>query len=170
MATRNSFIAKKIIMNNFKSSTENPIDHIKIYQPEHNIFEQYFLVYGLTGDYDGGEYLCKITYYEDYPNSSPRIETLTPGRFDKNVGYCLPSFNSFVYNPYQHAFIPNPNTIRRPTIDVVLKSFLDSFKSEEDVPFTIQTNSENKRQLAKKSKEWNEKYRMKNDIDDWQFV
>ena len=108
---------------------------------ENDIFQWYFLIFGLDKPYSGGYYMGKIIFPKEYPLKPPAILMLTPsGRFETNMRIC---FSMSDYHPETWSVAWTTETIMVGLI---------SFMYENEITYGgIDTSNENKMALAAKS-------------------
>jgi ubiquitin-protein ligase len=146
-------LTKNRILGDIRLLTNESVENIKVYYFEHNMFEYFFLINGLSDDYEGGEYIGKITFDNEYPKTPPEFYMLTPsGRFEEGKKICLSNskFHKNEWNPLW-------------TIHAILRGFLSIFVEDKDSGIShMKTSKEIRKQLAKKSIKWNEEYGKRN--------
>jgi ubiquitin-protein ligase len=133
---------------------KNPVPFMDCYQDENNPLVWYFIIEGQNDSpFGGGEFIGKIVHNPSYPAKAPDYYMMTPnGRFDVETKLCLTN-SSFHQETWSSTW----------TIAAMLIGFYSMFIStaeteQKGAGFTIDTNDEKKRKLAKESKAYNEKY------------
>lgn len=127
----------------------DPLDHIKIGIQEDNIMNIYCLIYGLSDDYNGGEYIFNIKLAKNHPFDPPDFYFLTPnGRFEINKKLC---FSNSSYHKSEWSPIWNLKTI--------ILGFLSFFLENDSKGIGHIQSNNNKPQYALASKEYNQRYK-----------
>ena len=141
------FINKRLI-NEYKRILEQPIENIVTHPTEENILEWYYLIKSDKNEYNGGEYLGKLEFPEEYPMKPPKITMITPnGRFETNTRLCL-SISDF----HPETWNPSWNV---ETILIGLYSFMLSEEYSEGTIGSIKDTPDNRKKYAKESIEFN---------------
>ena len=74
----------------YRAIQRNPVDNITVYYDPQDIFTWYFLIKINEEPYINGEYIGKLLFPTDFPQSPPGIMILTPnGRFETNKRICM---------------------------------------------------------------------------------
>jgi ubiquitin-conjugating enzyme E2 J2 len=109
----------------------------------------HFIVRGLDGDFEGGEYIFQIKISPDYPFSPPVIRCLTPsGRFETEKTFCLSitHYHSEKWSPLV-------------TIEKIIYSVMSVFSDPEITGVGIRAFPPGERRaLAMSSREYNRQY------------
>lgn len=146
-------ITQRRILGDIDLLTKDPIDNMRIYCFEHNLFEYFFLIHDLKEDYAGGEYIGKIVFDGEYPKTPPEFYMFTPsGRFEPGKKLCLS-------NSKYHQSEWDPKW----SIFAILNGFISVFVEDKDEGIShIKASKEERQKLAKNSIKWNEEYGKRN--------
>ena len=130
-----------------KMFTAEPPPYIpRAHVNENNMLEWHFLFQGPHGTpYEGGWYVSKVKFPEQYPFKPPDIYMCTPtGRFAPGVKLCttMSSFHPETWNPAWSAA-------------TIAKGLLSFMTEDEITAGSIRATDEEKRALAASSVSWN---------------
>jgi ubiquitin-protein ligase len=114
--------------------------------PPQNLYDFYALLQGPDGTvYEGGFYVAKLRFPQEYPFKPPSVLMLTPsGRFAVNTRLCLSmsDFHPETWNPMW-------------TVGAILTGLLSFMTGSDTTTGSVQTTDADKRALAAASVEWN---------------
>eukprot|EP00331_Platyophrya_macrostoma_P000152 CAMPEP_0176407460 /NCGR_PEP_ID=MMETSP0127-20121128/1423_1 /TAXON_ID=938130 /ORGANISM="Platyophrya macrostoma, Strain WH" /LENGTH=226 /DNA_ID=CAMNT_0017786667 /DNA_START=25 /DNA_END=705 /DNA_ORIENTATION=- len=124
----------------------SPPEFVAAAPDESNILLWYYVINGPKGTpYEGGKYIGKVKFPNDYPFAPPSIMMTTPnGRFKTETRLCL-SISDF--HPKEWNPVWNCGTI--------LTGLLSFMVADDITHGSIETSSDYKRELAKKSHRFN---------------
>jgi len=118
----------------------------KVHVDEKNLLEWHLLMQGpWDTPFEGGWYIAKIRFPEQYPFKPPDLYMMTPnGRFAMGVKLCMSmsSFHPETWNPAWN-------------VSKVALGMLSFLIEDELTTGAVKTSDEEKRRLAKDSVEWN---------------
>ncbi len=88
--------AVKRLQKELQKLNDNPPPPEVVLRPDDvDIFTWYFVFHKLDGDFTGGQYLGKMVFPKNYPDSAPKLYMITPsGRFQVNTTLCT-TFSSY---------------------------------------------------------------------------
>jgi len=125
---------------------QDPPELIKAHPLENNLLEWRFVISGPPGTpYEGGEYMGRLRFPEQYPFKPPSIFMCTPnGRFQTDTRICL-SMSDFHADTWQPAW----------SVATIVKGVLSFMLEDEPTTGGIETDEATKRELARRSHAWN---------------
>ena len=114
--------------------------------PPQNLYDFYALLQGPDGTvYEGGFYVAKLRFPQEYPYKPPAVLMLTPsGRFAVNSRLCLSmsDFHPETWNPMW-------------TVGAIITGLLSFMTGSDSTTGSVDTTDDEKRALAAASVEWN---------------
>lgn len=130
----------------YRNITRDSPPHITARPLANNLLKWYFVLEGPPGSvYEGGLYLGRLQFTEQYPYKPPAVYMCTPqGRFRCDVKLCLSmsDFHPESWNPLW-------------SVGSVLTGLLSFMLGSEDTVGSITTSDVEKRALARASHAWN---------------
>eukprot|EP01137_Pigoraptor_chileana_P025163 Opistho-2@94222 len=125
---------------------KNPIPYIQAAPLPSNMLEWHYVMTGPEKTpYHGGYYHGKLIFPSEYPFKAPKFYIITPnGRFETNRSICL-STSSL------HPESWNPSN----SVSSLLTGFLSFMLEDTDTLGSVKTTDAQKRELARKSLEFN---------------
>ncbi|PXF45909.1 Ubiquitin-conjugating enzyme E2 J2 [Gracilariopsis chorda] len=130
----------------FRNISREPPPHITARPLPSNILKWYFVLEGPTNTpYEGGIFMGRLQFPEQYPYKPPAVYMCTPqGRFKCNQKLCLSmsDFHPETWNPLW-------------SVSAVLTGLLSFMLGNEDTVGSIQTTTSQKRLLARDSHRYN---------------
>ena len=140
---------KKRLISEYLRLQKEPVDSILAHPDPKNLRIWYFILYDLKDSpYEGGVYMGKIDFPEEYPFQPPEIRLVTPnGRFKSGAKICT-SFSSYHPESWSSSW----------GVSTMLVGLLSFWHEGKSTVGSIRVSDEQRRKLAKESM----KYNMKN--------
>ena len=140
----------KRLQKEYRDIVKNPVSFLRACPREDNILEWHYVIYGLSGCYNGGMYHGILKFPNDYPYKPPSLSMLTPsGRFHTNQKLCL-SFTDF------HPESWNPMW----SVSTILAGLVSFFTEESATHGSMRATANQRKQFAKKSATFNLRNKM----------
>jgi ubiquitin-conjugating enzyme E2 J2 len=136
----------KRLQTELKNFKLNPSPGCDAAPSDTDILTWYYIIDGARDSpYEGGEYIGKISFPNDYPFKAPSIMVITPnGRFEPNKNICM-SMTAFHPESWQPSW-------QTATIIVGLQSFM---AEEGNAIAAITKSTPERKKLAAESHKWN---------------
>ena len=132
------------------------------YFSETNVQKWYYLITGLPGVYQNGEYIFELTAPKSYPQSPPAINFLTPnGVYGINQSICI---SIGIYHANDHSKRTDGSTGWRPALGMagfakeVMNGLISFDSNDHGMGILNNTTNAEKIQYANKSVEYNNKH------------
>lgn len=127
------------------SIQKEPVPYALTAPDPHNWLLWHFVIYGISGVFEGGTYYGKIQFPDNYPSSPPSMKVITPnGRFEPNTNICTTMSN---YHPEEWSPAWNVRTI--------ITGLISFMYSNENSVGSCRTTDAEKQRLAGLSKKFN---------------
>lgn len=141
-------IAVRKLTKELKSLEKDPVVGIQV-KPNHNNLLEWFFIFEGPKDspYEGGNYLGKILFPDNFPFAPPDFKMITPnGRFQTNVKICMSNtgFHSQEWSPAW-------------SLSSLLNGFISIMMDDKEHGIgMIQSDNTVKEKLAEKSLKYNQ--------------
>jgi ubiquitin-protein ligase len=151
----------KRLVGDLRLLRNDPVENVDVYVDENDMANFFFLIHGeKKSSYEGGQYIGRLLYPNDYPKRPPDYIMMTPsGRFQIGTKICLTN-SGYHKNEWSPEW----------TISGVLRAFLSIFNSDDTTGLShialcsCKTEEEKKKiiksrkELAKQSVTYNERH------------
>mmetsp|Transcript_23101 Transcript_23101/g.68063 ORF Transcript_23101/g.68063 Transcript_23101/m.68063 type:complete len:175 (+) Transcript_23101:75-599(+) len=139
-------VAATRLRKEYKAFWNDPPEFIQAHPLETDVLDWRFTIEGPPGTpYEGGKYIGKLKFPDQYPFAPPAIMMLTPnGRFETDRRLCL-SMSDF----HPDTWCPGWS------VSTILKGVLSFMLEDENTTGAIVTSADQKRELATKSHTFN---------------
>mmetsp|Transcript_36024 Transcript_36024/g.89932 ORF Transcript_36024/g.89932 Transcript_36024/m.89932 type:complete len:184 (-) Transcript_36024:216-767(-) len=134
----------------YKAFMQDPPEFVSAHPFETDVLEWRFVIRGPPDSpYEGGEYMGKLKFPDQYPFKPPAIMMLTPnGRFETDRRLCL-SMSDFHPETWCPAW----------SVSTIVKGVLSFMLEQEQTTGAIVTTDDQKKLFARASHEWNLKHK-----------
>ena len=142
-----SAVCRKKLSKEHKALCVSPPDFIPlVHVNEKNVCDWHFVIQGPPDSpYDGGFYVGRVRFPDDYPFKPPSLSMVTPsGRFEVNVRLCL-SMSDF----HPEAWTPGWS------VATILTGMLSFMLENAETTGSVRTTDDEKKRLAADSLRWN---------------